>query len=212
MCPVQNVYYAPVLTHTRVNAWFFILHSVRMSACATRVPLPISKYSGTRLPKSAAAEFDIRQSLISAFATNNRIDCYLIENLAAEARAAKPPEGKGRTIAAIAIHIHNVRLMWLKAGGVAKLPVKLEENASAKDTLQALDESHQAMAKVLEGALDSGQVKRFKPDAPSFFAYLIAHDAHHRGQIASLARRLGHPIPQSVGFGMWEWGSRAKEV
>ena len=164
------------------------------------------------MAKAAAAPFDLKASLISAFATNNRINRYLIENIPAEAWSAKPPEGKGRTIAAIAVHIHNVRLMWLKAVGASKLPAKLEETASAKDVLETLGESHDALAEVLSTALEGGQVKSFKPDAASFYAYLIAHDAHHRGQIASLARRLGHPIPQSVGFGMWEWGSRAKEV
>ena len=164
------------------------------------------------MAKSPAVNFDLRASLISAFATNNRIDQYLIENVPPEAWSAKPPEGKGRTIAAIAAHIHNVRLMWLKAAGVLKLPAKLDETASAEKTLRALTESHDALAAVLSTALETGQVKSFKPDAASFFAYLIAHDAHHRGQIASLARRLGHPISQSVGFGMWEWASRAKEV
>jgi uncharacterized damage-inducible protein DinB len=37
---------------------------------------------------------------------------------------------------------------------------------------------------------------------------LIAHDAHHRGQIAMLARQLGHALPQKAMFGMWEWGTR----
>ncbi len=164
------------------------------------------------MAKAAAQAFDLKASLISAFATNNRINLYLVENVPAEAWSAKPPEGKGRTIAAIAAHIHNVRLMWLKAAGAAKLPAKLEENASPSETLRALRGSHEALASLLSSALDAGQVKSFKPDAASFFAYLIAHDAHHRGQIASLARRLGYPIPQSVGFGMWEWGSRAKET
>jgi uncharacterized damage-inducible protein DinB len=41
-----------------------------------------------------------------------------------------------------------------------------------------------------------------------FIGYLIAHDAHHRGQIAMLARQLGYPLPQKAMFGMWEWGSR----
>jgi uncharacterized damage-inducible protein DinB len=162
--------------------------------------------------KAVGPGFDLKASLINAFAINNRIDCYLIENVPAEAWSAKPPEGKGRTISAIAVHIHNVRLMWLKAAGAAKLPAKLEESASVKETLHALGESHDALAAVLFDAMAVGQVKSFKPDAASFYAYLIAHDSHHRGQIASLARRLGHPIPQSVGFGMWEWGSRAKEV
>lgn len=163
------------------------------------------------MPKSETP-FDLRAALLAAYATNNRINQYLIENINAEAWAATPPEGKGRTIAAIAAHIHNVRLMWLKAIGAPKLPAKAEQSASPKQILKSLAESHDALAAMLEKSFETGKVKGFKPDVASFFAYLIAHDAHHRGQISSLARRLGHPIPQSVMFGIWEWGSRAKEI
>ena len=164
------------------------------------------------MAKAPASPFDLKAALLSALAINNRITQYLIENVTVEAWSAKTPEGKGRSISAIAAHIHNVRLMWLKAAG-AKLLAKLEESASAKETIKALGESHDALADLLGAALESGgQIKGFKPDAASFFAYLVAHDAHHRGQIASLARRLGHPVPASVGFGMWEWSSRAKEL
>jgi len=55
---------------------------------------------------------------------------------------------------------------------------------------------------------DRGRIRGFRPDVASFFGYLIAHDAHHRGQITMLARQAGHPIPQKVTFGMWEWGVR----
>ncbi len=61
-------------------------------------------------------------ALLVAFDTNDRINHYLIENLPAEAWNAKPPDGKGRTIAAIVAHMHNVRVMWLKA---ASLPGQL---------------------------------------------------------------------------------------
>lgn len=163
------------------------------------------------MPKSAPP-FDLPSSLLSALATSNRITCYLIENIAPAAWSAKPPEGKGRTVAAIAVHIHNVRCMWLKAAGSNAIPVKLEETATPKETLQALAASSKALADILAAALETGQVKGFKPDAAGFLAYLISHDAHHRGQMTSLARRLGHPVPQSVTFGMWEWGSRSKET
>jgi uncharacterized damage-inducible protein DinB len=46
------------------------------------------------------------------------------------------------------------------------------------------------------------------PDVAGFVGYLIAHDAHHRGQITMLARQSGHAIPQKAMFGMWEWGVR----
>jgi uncharacterized damage-inducible protein DinB len=38
--------------------------------------------------------------------------------------------------------------------------------------------------------------KGFRPDVAGFLGYLIAHDAHHRGQITMLARQLGHPLPR----------------
>jgi uncharacterized damage-inducible protein DinB len=34
--------------------------------------------------------------------------------------------------------------------------------------------------------------------------YITAHDAHHRGQIAMLARQAGFALPKQVDFGMWE--------
>jgi len=158
-----------------------------------------------------AVAFDMKDALLSAFATNDRINAYLIENLPEEAWRATPPGGKGRTIAAIAAHMHNVRLMWLKsAGGGGELPEKLDGEAfSRKQAVQALAASCRAMHDVLAASLASdGRIKGFKPDVASFLGYLFAHDAHHRGQIAMLARQLGHPLPKSVTFGMWEWGTR----
>jgi hypothetical protein len=42
--------------------------------------------------------------------------------------------------------------------------------------------------------------------------YHVAQEAHHRGQIAMLARQSDHPLAQKIMFGMWERGSRGKEV
>src|ERR1700689_5423819 len=65
-------------------------------------------------------------ALLNAFNTNNRINQYLIDHLPPAAWKAKPPEGKGRTIAAIVAHMHNVRVMWLKATKAADIPEQLD--------------------------------------------------------------------------------------
>src|ERR1700685_3417881 len=66
-------------------------------------------------------------ALLNAFDTNNRINQYLIENIAPEAWKAKPPDGKGRTIAAIVAHMHNVRVMWLKVSAKgSEIPAQLD--------------------------------------------------------------------------------------
>jgi len=163
------------------------------------------------MPKAAATPLSLPQALLKAFDTNDRINQYMIENLPTEAWRAEPPGGKGRTIAAIVAHIHNVRVMWLKAvARDGKIPDQLEKSSvTPAQAAKGLEQSRAALSAALKSSLEGGgRVKGFKPDVAGFFGYLIAHDAHHRGQICMLARQVGHPLPQKAMFGMWEWGSR----
>ena len=165
------------------------------------------------MPKVAATLFPLPQSLLHAFDTNDRINQYLLENLPAEAWRAEPPAGKGRTIPAIMAHMHNVRVMWLKAAAKgSKIPEQLDRSAvTPAQAAKGLEQSRTALSAVLQSSLDGdGRVKGFRPDVAGFFGYLIAHDAHHRGQICMLARQVGHPLSQKAMFGMWEWGTRSK--
>jgi len=164
------------------------------------------------MPKtSSTSGFVVPDALLNAFAINDRINQYTIDNLPAEAWRAQPPEGKGREVASIVAHMHNVRLMWLKAAAKgSKIPDQLDRHTvTPAQAKKALAQSHAALHAVLKSALESdGRVKGFKPDVAASFGYLIAHDAHHRGQVAMLARQTGRPVPQKAIFGMWEWGTR----
>jgi len=169
------------------------------------------------MPARAQAQaLDLKQALLEAYAVNERINQYLLEHLDDAAWNAAPPGGKGRTIAAIAAHMHNVRHMWLVAAAKGKpLPDKLDRaTVTRKAAMQALAESAESIAQLLTASLDhpAGLVKGFRPDVVGAFGYFISHDAHHRGQIAALARQLGYPLAKQAEFGMWEWGSRWKEI
>ncbi len=168
------------------------------------------KEAATAAKKPSAKPFDPVDALLVAHATNDRINHYLIQNLPAAAWKAEPPGGKGRNVAAMFAHMHNVRLMWLKsAGWIGEVPAKLEGDFSQSHAIQALKASSEALRVVLNRSLaGDGKIKGFKPDACSFMAYLFAHDAHHRGQASMLARQLGHALPQSAMYGLWEWGTR----
>jgi uncharacterized damage-inducible protein DinB len=150
------------------------------------------------------------EALLNAFETNGRITLYLIENLPAQAWRAKPRVGKGRTIAAIVSHMHNVRVMWLKAAKASDIPPPLDRaTVTPAQAVKAMTNSREALRALIETSLNSdGRVRNFRPDVAGFIGYLIAHDAHHRGQVSMLARQLGHPLPQKAMFGMWEWGRR----
>lgn len=162
--------------------------------------------------KDTAPAFDVGKALLHSYITNEKVNQFMLTGLATEAWRAEPPNG-GRPIAAIFAHIHNVRVMWLKvAAKDSKLPAQLDRNTvTMAQAKKALKQSAAALAVLLKKSLASGgKISNFKPDVAGFFGYLIAHDAHHRGQVAMLARQLGHPIPQSTMFGMWEWNSRGQ--
>ena len=166
---------------------------------------------GTKSP----AILNLKKSLLESFSVNEKANQLLIGNIDDAAWQADSPTGKGRSIADIAAHIHHVRLMWLSAADkTAKVPAKLEPAKATKEQVQAaLTDSATAMEKLLATALDdpAGKVPNFRPDVVAFVGYLIAHDSHHRGQIAMMARQVGHPVPPKITFGLWEWGTLWKE-
>lgn len=104
----------------------------------------------------------------------------------------------------------HVRVMWLKAAKAEEIPKQLDRvTVTPAQAMHALENSRRTLCVVISLALAAdGRVRSFRPDVMGFVGYLIAHDAHHRGQIAMLARQVGHPLPQKAMFGMWEWNSR----
>ncbi len=163
----------------------------------------------------ARKPFSLTEGLLAAYATNQRITDYVLENLDEEAWRADPPGGKGRKIAAIAAHMHNVRLMLLKMAKAKRLPAQLDRfKVTRTEARKGLQASHDAMAELLASALEEsegrvpGGVHR---EAAGLFTQLVNHDAHHRGQICMQARLVGHPLTQEAHLGMWDWSKRAQE-
>lgn len=148
--------------------------------------------------------------LVETIEINTRIGLYVLDALADEALAWKPP--KGRSAADVVAHIHNVRLMWLQsaAPGLLEGLAKFESKAApTKAELRAaLDLSGQRVAEMLRQGIASGRIKGFKPHPAAFLAYLVSHESYHLGEAGMLAAQSGHPLDRKTAFGMWEWGSR----
>jgi len=169
------------------------------------------------MPKAESAQpLDLKKAILEAYAVNERMNQFLLEHLDESAWRAEPPGGKGRPIAAIVAHIHNVRHMWLAVSAKElKIPPKLDrDKCTRKQAMAALAKSATCIAKLLEKGLadPEGRVKNFRPDVAGAFGYMVAHEAHHRGQICMLARQVGCPLPQAAGYGMWEWGKLWREL
>jgi uncharacterized damage-inducible protein DinB len=161
------------------------------------------------------------QAATRIFAANDRMNQMLIEHLAPEAWRAKPP-GKVRTIAAIFTHMHNVRTKWIRLTAPhLGLPRQLNRaQCTPQQARDGLAESAARCVEMLAEALGgSGRIDQFHRDgwAPPWPAgvemlcYMVAHEAHHRGQVCMLAHQLGYPLPTEVACGIWNWERLWKE-
>ncbi len=153
----------------------------------------------------------MEEQILETWAIHNRIHLYLLQAIPPEALCQSPPN-RARSPFQLFAHMHNVRLMWLKAAapelmsGVAKIE---GTEGTAEDIAGALEASGTAIEALLRNALAAGgKVKGFKPHAVAFMGYLISHESHHRGQMTLVLKQIGHPLDNKTDYGMWEWGVR----
>jgi uncharacterized damage-inducible protein DinB len=164
----------------------------------------------------AAAVADLGQALVESYAVNDRMNQVVLEHLDPAAWRAKLPGSRGRTIAAIFSHVHNVRRKWLRLSAPhLTLPVPLDGRCSQEQAAGALAESAARCCEMLADALTRPERRveifcrdgwaRTWPAGAAMVAYMISHDAHHRGQVCMLAHQLGFPLPAKGACGMWVW-------
>lgn len=132
-----------------------------------------------------------------------------------------------RTIAAIFAHMHHVRRKWIRLSAPhLPLPAELDRNCTQAQASKALRASGRLCLKMIEQFLTSspepgsssekekkflrdGWARRW-PAGPMMVAYMITHEAHHRGQVCMLANQLGFKLPGAATSAMWAWESIEK--
>jgi uncharacterized damage-inducible protein DinB len=173
----------------------------------------------TRLPR---VHTQLSRAAVQTFAANDRLNQMLIEHLDPATWRAKPP-GKVRTIAAIFTHMHNVRSKWVRLTAPhLKVPAQLHRaRCTPQQASAALAKSATRCTEMLSEALGDrgGRVEKFHRDAWArpwpvgleMLCYMLAHEAHHRGQVCMITHQLGFPLPNKVTSGIWNWEKLWKE-
>jgi uncharacterized damage-inducible protein DinB len=162
---------------------------------------------------------EIRDSLLHTYAINDAMNQLILSHLDPRAWRAQllGQNAAGRTIAAIFAHLHNCRLKWLKKSAPhLKCPAPLNPHRCTKrQAAAALKKSAAQCQRMLADALSAEPNRRVTkfvrdswmpkwPATGTMFAYIFAHEAHHRGQILMLAHQLGHRLPEYPGLWHWE--------
>ena len=141
--------------------------------------------------------------LVETWAINDRVTRYLVAALADDdlALALAP---KHRTIRAILAHLHAVRRAWIAPSDAALAAplASVPDDADVATIIAALDASGAAMTAMLADRVATGtRPSGFRPHTAAFVG-------HHRAQVIWTRKAHGRPLPKTVAFGLWEWGTR----
>ena len=141
---------------------------------------------------------------------NHEVDIILLKALPAVIWPMKIPGYQHKTVRMMGAHLHNTRCMWTRQLGrkwkIAALSPVDNKEISVKGLIVALNESSDIMLELLAIGLDNNnKLPGFAPGAVQFMHYMVAHEAHHRGQLIMASRQLGHPLPAPVMGKLWQW-------
>jgi uncharacterized damage-inducible protein DinB len=183
------------------------------------------KEQGAVTTRQQKVHTQLGRDAVRIFAANERMNQVLIENLDPAAWKAKlpaKPRDNTRTIAAIFTHVHNVRTKWIRLTAPhLKVPAQLNRaHCTPQQAREGLAESAARCAEMVAEALGGGgRVQEFLrdgwaqpwPAGVEMLCYMVAHEAHHRGQVCMLLHQLGFPLPLKITSGIWNWEKLWKE-
>ncbi len=156
----------------------------------------------------------MRDELVEAWRTNNRINLFLIDKISTAGLKCSLSSRGGRDVARQFAHLHDVRIYHLEkrakdlANGLAKFqskgaPTVTPTKAQLKKALTA---SGRAIETFLEDVI-AGTPKRkgFKKGIFTTLSYFIAHESHHRGSILLTLKEAGHNLDKDDRYAIWSW-------
>ena len=157
------------------------------------------------------------EALLEMWRVHDEINLFLLQKLPEEAFEATTllrngQYSKGRNVAQVFAHMHNVRRQNIGREFLAGVPkFEYADQPARGELVEAFTASGRGIAKRLERLMETGEQKKERPGIV-LLGYLISHDSHHRGQILLACKQSGARTPEEAKFGIWEHWLRPKLV
>ena len=152
----------------------------------------------------------MQDELVEAWRTNCRINLLLIDQIKDAGMSSTLSTRGGRGVAGEFAHMHNVRVWHLqkRAKDLAEELVIFETKAvpTKVQLKKAMKASAKGLEALLVGALN-GEAKRrgFKKGICTTLAYVVAHEARHRGRILLTLKVSGQTLDKKTQMAIWGW-------
>ena len=158
----------------------------------------------------------LEKEILATWRRHNQILLFLLEQIPEEGLIARPAGSRGRDVARVFAHLYRVRVGWLhhhETGKRPKVPRFDKGPPPARSELEKmLTRSGAEVEAWLGKALRGEAAPRYFGKQPvRWLGYLIAHESHHRGQIALALKqsgmRLSEEVPVKGLWGRWIFGA-----
>jgi uncharacterized damage-inducible protein DinB len=153
----------------------------------------------------------MKDQLLNTWHINNRMNLLLIDNITDTGMTKTLSTRSGRNVYQQLAHVHDVRINWME---ISAKDISKKYSALGKDTefnrkllRKAFEDAAKGIEELLDrGWEDGGKVKSFKTGVIPMLGYFISHESHHRGNIILTLKQSGERIPDTIKWGLWEWG------